>query len=283
MRVFNVFYKRIFRYDPPVENRDNKPMYVLADGDHIYTLSHDIKRLAQNQEEEDDSEYALRASPDYNISEDRDFVSHKMIEHIDDIIKILRAVPTATMDENIEAHTDAQAAKVQHITYLVQKENDMAILWQLYAAKFMPQISYQAGRIAWMCIEVNEHKFIIKNQHFTHDSIDGIIEVNDEETYNKMNDLMFHFQTSIFKNDHKSHYSKQDVDILGEFRTVANVGAMHPVKEKNDLIELDISKAYTAAFAKIKDVPVFNEFDLFKPYKGEELKDHCLYSQGDRA
>ena len=94
-----------------------------------------------------------------------------------------------------------------------------------------------------------------------------------------MNELMFNFQMSIFKNEHKSHYSKQDVDILDEFRTVANVGSMRPVKEKekNSLVELDVSKAYTAAFVKIKEVPVFNEFDLFKPYSGEALSDHCLY------
>ena len=41
-------------------------MYVLADGDHIYTLSHDLKRLEQNQEEEDDAAYAVRAAPDYH-------------------------------------------------------------------------------------------------------------------------------------------------------------------------------------------------------------------------
>ena len=50
-----------------------------------------------------------------------------------------------------------------------------------------------------------------------------------------MNDLMFNFQMSIFKNEHKSHYSKQDVDILDEFRTVANVGCMRQVKEKTTL------------------------------------------------
>ena len=26
LRVFNIFYKRIFRYDPPVYNGHNKPM-----------------------------------------------------------------------------------------------------------------------------------------------------------------------------------------------------------------------------------------------------------------
>ena len=97
-------------------------MYVLADGDHIYTLNHDIKRLEQNQDEDEDSTYAVRASPEYHIREGKDVVSHKMIDHIDDIIKILRAVPTPTEEE----HTDA--AKEQHVTYLVQKENGHRVL-----------------------------------------------------------------------------------------------------------------------------------------------------------
>ena len=46
----------------------------------------------------------------------------------------------------------------------------------------MPQISYQAGNIAWMCIEANKHKFIIKNQNLSHTSIDGLVEVDEEST-----------------------------------------------------------------------------------------------------
>ena len=55
LRVFDVFYKLIFKYDPLVENSNNKPMYVLADGDHVYTLNHDLKRLEQKQDVEDGS------------------------------------------------------------------------------------------------------------------------------------------------------------------------------------------------------------------------------------
>ena len=108
-------------------------------------------------------------------------------------------------------------------------------------------------------------------------SIDGIIEVSNEATYNKMNDAMVNFRMSIFKNEQKSYYSTHDVNILDEFRTVANVGWMEPVKSKSTLLEIDISKAYTAAIAKIKSVPVFNEFDRFKPYEGEELSIYSLY------
>ena len=55
LRVFDVFYKLIFKYDPPVWNSNNPPMYELADGDHVYTLNHDLKRLEQKQEDKGDS------------------------------------------------------------------------------------------------------------------------------------------------------------------------------------------------------------------------------------
>ena len=119
LRVFDVFYKLIFKYDPPVENNNNKPMYVLADGDHVYTLNHDLKRLEQKQEEEGESDYVVSASTDYNIREDRDVVSHKMISHIDDILKILRETKPPEAED-----------KQQQVTYLVQRENNMeSILW----------------------------------------------------------------------------------------------------------------------------------------------------------
>ena len=36
VRVFDVYRKLIFKYDPPSINDHNKPFYVLNDGDHIY-------------------------------------------------------------------------------------------------------------------------------------------------------------------------------------------------------------------------------------------------------
>jgi hypothetical protein len=44
-------------------------------------------------------------------------------------------------------------------------------------------------------------------------------------------------------------------------------------------VEIDLSKAYTAAFGKITAIPVFNEFDVFRPYKGEPLEDLSLHRE----
>ena len=64
---------------------------MQGDG-HIYTLNHNLKRLEQHQEEMDDAELELYASADYVINEESKPREAKMIDHIDDIIKIAREV-----------------------------------------------------------------------------------------------------------------------------------------------------------------------------------------------
>ena len=92
-------------------------MYVFANGDHLYTLNHDLKRLEQMKECDDPEN--MMASTDYRIREDQQQVNYKMIEHIDDILGILR--DSKKPEEGEEAP----------ITYLVQKDNDMeGILWE---------------------------------------------------------------------------------------------------------------------------------------------------------
>ena len=42
-------------------------------------------------------------------------------------------------------------------------------------------------------------------------------------------------------------------------------------------MEVDITKAYTAAFCDITEIPIFNEFDAFRPYGGEPIEPLNLY------
>ena len=49
------------------------------------------------------------------------------------------------------------------------------------------------------------------------------------------------------------------------------------VDRAKKLIEVDVSKAYTAAFCEITEIPIFNEFDSFRPYNGEPIEPLNLY------
>jgi hypothetical protein len=265
LRVFNVFYKLIYRYDPEVPNFNNKAFYCLTDGNHIYTLNHNLERLAQKQDEET-TEYQVYASSDFKTREkDEQHPAHRMIEHIDDIINILKEENNNTSD-------------AREIVYLIHKHDNLeAVLWQLYAANFRPQIKYQSGNISHMYITVNNKVFILKSQQLIHSDIDGLIEIDTAEKYNRTNAAMSHFGAQIFKQEHKSYYNQQDIDILDEYRTISNIGWLIKSKTPKKLIEIDISKAYTAAFMQIKHIPVFNEFDIWKPYRGEPIKSLNLY------
>jgi len=64
-----------------------------------------------------------------------------------------------------------------------------------------------------------------------------------------------------------------------DYRSKARYGILD-MKEKRkyqELVEVDITKAYTSAFDQINEIPVFNEFDIWKKYNNEDIKDLSLY------
>ena len=91
-----------------------------------------------------------------------------------------------------------------------------------------------------------------------------------------MHDAKTDFHDKLFKSEHRSYYGARDLKILDECRTVANVGWLRkftptsltryrrpsPI-DKDTLAEVDISKAYTRTFMRIRAAPVFNEFDVW--------------------
>jgi hypothetical protein len=88
LRVYDRFYKLIFKYDPCVPNFNNRPMHCLVDGDHVYTLNHDLtslehKNTTPNDEEE---ELKLYVGTDFRVKE-REPTKHRMITHVDDILR----------------------------------------------------------------------------------------------------------------------------------------------------------------------------------------------------
>ena len=93
-----------------------------------------------------------------------------------------------------------------------------------------------------------------------------------------MNEAMCNFNKSLFLNGHKSYYSDVDIKILDEYRTVANTGLfIDRCDFKNDLVEIDMSKAYTFALTQLTEIPVFNIFDNFEYYKNEPPNYLSLY------
>ena len=140
-----------------------------------------------------------------------------------------------------------------------------------------------AGSISWVSITANKHPFVLKTQRLVDYQLEGSTAVQAACAFNRMHDARADFHYQLFKAEHRSYYSQQDAQVLSECRTTANVGFLRRLVEvcrnrscrappisRGSIAEIDIAKAYAGAFMRIQFVPVFNEFDIWKPYDVQE-------------
>ena len=107
---------------------------------------------------------------------------------------------------------------------------------------YEPQIKYQAGKLTLISLKLAKTTIIIKTQQLLPESIDGQCSVSSEEVYNNMNKAMVEFNNALFKKNHKSFYSHQDIVILDECRTIVPSGKT--AKGGEDVIEIDLQSFY---------------------------------------
>ena len=53
---------------------------------------------------------------------------------------------------------------------------------------------------------------------------------------------MIQFETRLFRKDHKSYYSPEDINILDEYRTVANVGLLEKIPKVLNKLRLTFQR-----------------------------------------
>ena len=87
------------------------------------------------------------------------------------------------------------------------------------------------------------------------------------------------FSSKVLRGDFKSYYADRDVRIFREYRSKARYGILDKKEKRKyqELVEIDVTKAYTSAFEKINEIPVFNEFDIWKKNNHEDIKGLSLY------
>ena len=97
-------------------------------------------------------------------------------------------------------------------------------MWQLYDAGYRPNLKYGVGKLSWVSLAVNKTTCVFRSQQLIDWAIDGCTEVSDTGVFNRMHDAKTEFNYQLFKAEHKSFYDDQDLHILDECRTIANVG-----------------------------------------------------------
>ena len=128
-----------------------------------------------------------------------------MITDINEILTIMKE------------HNDSKTFK------LIYKDNDLTkCCCDLIEAGYIPKLKFEGCRITYIYCEFNNVVVQIETQHLSNKDLNGLLCINDETIYNKMSVCMNKFYKSLFSKNHKSHYSDTDINILDEYRTIAN-------------------------------------------------------------
>ena len=270
-RLYDIDSNLIYRHDP--DNFNSRRIITfngLVKNSHIYTLNHNLNSLKKLDGGKDN--YTIRIGNNYYINDRKEAMKYTMIEDINNILQL----------------KDKDEYK------MILKDNDLdKAIVQLKQAGYEPQIRYNRGKTSEIKIKLNhlinkekklykEVLYTIVTQHLNKDDIDEDIAVETEEQYNKVSEEMFKFHKQLFSENIKSYYTDLDVEILDECRTIVPFGYLG--KDRNIDVQkcsIDTRKAFTYGCSKIVKVPVFKEFDIWKPYTDKsdvnKSNDYTLY------
>ena len=133
LRVFDVVGKMICRQDPETRNDNNKAMYCMVKGNHVYTLNYNIdleKKMDANPE------FYVKAHSDYHIGEEKREQNYKMISHIDDLIKLVKMI-------TVEGKPTDKVV----LNLMYKGDKLVELLYQLKDAGYEPSVKYEGGKL----------------------------------------------------------------------------------------------------------------------------------------
>ena len=93
-----------------------------------------------------------------------------------------------------------------------------------------PGITHDLGTVSSIRLRLSNIYYIVKDQQLSQLAIQDQVALDSEAVHNTMSQAMATFSNKLFKKYHKSSYSEEDIAVLDEYRTLANVGI---VKQPN--------------------------------------------------
>ena len=269
-RLYDIDSNLIYKHDPVDYNSMRIITFNgLVKNSHIYTLNHNLNSLKRKEAPENN--YSVRCHQHYYINDRREAMKYTMINDITDVLQL----------------------KEKDEYKIILKDNDLnKAICQLKQIGYEPQIRYNAGKTTEFIMSLShlidskknkykEVKYTITTQHLDIDNINEDIAVDTEDKYNKVSEEMFKFHKKLFTENHKSYYTDLDVEILDECRTIVPYGSFNHLVKDTELCSIDKRKAFSKSASDIVKVPVFKEFDVWKPYgdKSDVHKygDYTLY------
>lgn len=276
LKVFSKTMKLIFHL-PSGEKRPT--MYSIIDGDHIYLINNNNKKIEKLEAEVLEIKEKAPAKPprDYQLPKEEDceveYVILKDSEKKDRTHKQLKEI----LNKIKEYSTSEKDVKLRFITYNVKK-----ILIELYKQNFSVRASFKDQTIVSCSFSINTEDITISvSISFPLQDDEGIeneqpINVDTAENYKKMLAQKFKLESKLLNKKYLSHYN----DYTSEIEELNPIGALNITFQEDVIHELeglDMRKAYPTVLRELKKLPIFEYFDVYQKYDDHPIEDLTIY------
>ena len=261
-RIYNAFNELINYYTPPTINTRCGYFYASIYSNHLYSLNKNTLSLAKKTmiETNDKNMNNLKVSSNFKYIDERK-IEYIMIQNIDDIVNLCK----------VENENDA-------IQCILANDDLNKLYFDARECGYIPKLYCNGNNISGVSFNLNNVCINVSKQNILGEGLDGEVIVQTAEEFEQLLTCKNNFQNKIFKKNHCSYYTDLDKIMLNEYKTIPHYGRTSTdLIEIDNLIEIDIRKAYTGAFIQINKIVTFNEFDIWMPYNNERIEDYTLY------
>jgi hypothetical protein len=239
------------------KNKDLATMRVMVKDGHMYELTDNISKLKQ-MTLENEVKQEIYVNSKYNIMEFKNEMKEYFAENEEQIITILKNIP----NENVKEMK------------IISKPCIKKLLFKLIQGGYMPKVGFDT---ALYKIGLYLNNTMIQIVQANNNPVYGqLIDYNNLAEYQSYEKAYEKFYSSIVKKEYLSDYHPSVIEIDNIYK-INNVCGYFDDYDTKPYDGLDENKAYTQCLMNIKQIPIFNYFDVYKVYNNEPIEDLSQY------
>ena len=261
LHVYNNYNSIIYKHEPAACAYNHAVVLrIILHNKHVYEMNDNIKSLQQINYDDDDRKN-LKTSNKYFI---RDNLNDSVDVFCYEIEEIYNSIKINALNDNI--------IQLKIIVAIDMKTVLFSLMDIGYSS---PKISISGTTLSKISIKLN--KLLISITPASNNDCEGqLVRLYSLEEYNAYTNAYNKFYKSILKKEYLSDIHPS-VKIIEDEYKIKPLTGYFDIYQNKAFDVLDERRAYTECLQSITQIPIFNYFDVYKPYDNEEIKNLNYY------
>lgn len=256
--VYDSYLNLIHKHISNPKNKNLSTMRVMIKDNHLYELNDKIDSLKHTTQKVDEKQELIIGNK-YNILNFNNELKEYFVETEQEIIDLLK--------------NEVPKEEVKNMKILC-KTSLKNLLFKLVDGGYTPKVNFDTSLYSLsLYLNTTTIQIIQANNNPVYGQL---VDYENLKEYQDYTEAYEKFYNSVVKKEYLSDYhpSVIDIDNYYKINNVCGYFGEHSIKRFDGL---DENKAYTDCLMNIKQIPVFNYFDVYRKYNNEPIEDLCQY------